>query len=154
MTDDEELGLHEVASVVAPAQERIAELSRSLGGLGAYVCALIPSSRAIGRESITAVTPGGESLTLTIAMAEALAEAVPVLVGMYPVDLDVPADDIQGELWRAESARVQELDLTLRLRSGRGTLSDPIQITAPWGLSPGHADLVLVCAERPRGWPR
>lgn len=154
MIENDDVGFADIASAVAPVHGQIGELSRTLGDLGTYVCALIPSGRAVGRESITAVTPSGESLTLTIAMAEALAEAVPVLVGMYPVDLEVPADDIQGELWRSESARVQELDLTLRLRSGRGTLTDPIQITAPWGLSPGHADLVLVCAERPRGWPR
>jgi len=154
MIENDDVGFTDIASAVAPAQGQISELSRTLGDLGTYVCALVPSGRAVGRESITAVTPGGESVTLTIAMVGALAEAAPVLVGMYPIDLDVPSDDLQGELWRSDSARVQELDLTLHLRSGRGMLSEPIKILTSWGLSPGQADLVLVCAERPAGWPR
>ncbi|TVP47275.1 MAG: hypothetical protein EA350_05355 [Gemmatimonadales bacterium] len=130
------------------------ELSRTLSGLGAYVCALVPSGRAMGRESITAVTPGGESMALTITMVEALAGSAPVLAGMYPVDVSLPIEDVQGEFWPAESARVHELDLTFYLRSGRGMLAEPIKIAAPWGRSPRHTDLVLVCGEKPEGWPR
>jgi len=154
MREDEHLGLAEVVSAVAPAQEHMGELSRTLRGLGAYVCALVPSGRAMGRESITAVTPGGESMTITIAMVEALAGSDPVLAGMYPVDVRLPSKDVQVEFWPSEAAPIHELELTLHLRSGRGMLSEPIKITAPWGLSPRHTDLVLVCGEKPEGWPR
>ena len=153
MMDDHDLQETNAWEATARARQLCLELSKVLAGTGSYVVALVPCDRIQGRDCITAVTPTGETLPLTLDMVAALAETQPILGGIYASEIRYIEEELQADLWRSQTATVRELDLVLLLTRGPRGINLGSTITATWGASPTQDDIVLVCGSRPAGWP-